>query len=434
MTSVDELRAVLQQDRGGGNLYDHLTNLLLRIAVERPSDAFEAFEHISAEVKETGGQQKSQQKVCQPQIDAQLAWASACATLLKIPDEPNEDVAKVQDLLDEANALAWAGVSFGPEETYRLYLSLKALAGTVSASHETLRFWGKIHTRNGYYYVVEGKTIDEIDTEGNAQEDQTGTNKYTYWVATSASSKWTKLPHVTAQQIKRARLIRKYFTGDLTADVAAYPPFPGREDALLRAQIARISAATCISPDGFFELDDESDPPSIKPAEAEAIAEKFPKSAEELMSADGWVHHELEINTLGRNAPLPPEQDEDGNDIEPEEPIEVVAPLRSIGEDTPEGKAWSFRMCPGGAGAGSTSVVVARSLHWPGAYAIAFGSRYLNVYVGDGIKYTETTYTPPLPGQIVSEWQPAEEEPQLQEHADITTDPTPPAPEEEEED
>jgi hypothetical protein len=53
---------------------------------------------------------------------------------------------------------------------------------------------------------------------------------------------------------------------------------------LLRAQIARITAATCISPDGFFELDDETDPPNIKPAEPDTVAEKFPKTAEELMS------------------------------------------------------------------------------------------------------------------------------------------------------
>lgn len=146
------------------------------------------------------------------------------------------------------------------------------------------------------------------------------------------------------------------------------------------------------------------------------------------------MHHELEINTLGRNAPLPPEQDEDGNDVEPDEPVEVVPPLRSIAEDTPEGAAWSFRMCPGGAGAGPNSVVVARSLRWPGACAVAFGRRFLNVYVGDGVNHSQTTYTPPLPSAILAEWQPAEEESYLQEHADIVTDPTPPAEGGEEED
>ena len=35
-------------------------------------------------------------------------------------------------------------------------------------------------------------------------------------------------------------------------------------------------------------------------AEDEAINEVFPKAVEELMAPDGWVHHEFELNTLGR--------------------------------------------------------------------------------------------------------------------------------------
>lgn len=37
-----------------------------------------------------------------------------------------------------------------------------------------------------------------------------------------------------------------------------------------------------------------------KVAEDEAINEAFPKAVEDLMAPDGWVHHELELNTLGR--------------------------------------------------------------------------------------------------------------------------------------
>ena len=35
-------------------------------------------------------------------------------------------------------------------------------------------------------------------------------------------------------------------------------------------------------------------------AEEEAINESFPKAVEDLMAPDGWVHHELELNSLGR--------------------------------------------------------------------------------------------------------------------------------------
>lgn len=43
-----------------------------------------------------------------------------------------------------------------------------------------------------------------------------------------------------------------------------YPPFPGTEINLLRAQIARITAGVCVSPAGFFEVDEEAEPATIK--------------------------------------------------------------------------------------------------------------------------------------------------------------------------
>lgn len=61
-------------------------------------------------------------------------------------------------------------------------------------------------------------------------------------------------------------------TGDLDAAVPSYPPFPGTEKNLLRAQLARISGATLISPDGFFKLD-EDELPNIILAEGEDFPE-----------------------------------------------------------------------------------------------------------------------------------------------------------------
>ena len=39
----------------------------------------------------------------------------------------------------------------------------------------------------------------------------------------------------------------------------SYPPFPGNESNYLRAQIARISAGTHISPLGFYQFDEEEE-------------------------------------------------------------------------------------------------------------------------------------------------------------------------------
>jgi radial spoke head protein 4A len=64
---------------------------------------------------------------------------------------------------------------------------------------------------------------------------------------------------VDSVDITAARKITKFFTGDLEADVVSYPPFPGKEKHLLRAQIARIAASTIVSPKGFYMLEEEAD-------------------------------------------------------------------------------------------------------------------------------------------------------------------------------
>ena len=63
-----------------------------------------------------------------------------------------------------------------------------------------------------------------------------------------------KLPLVTPAQIAQARQIKFFFTGDLNKELTSYPAYPGTEKNYLRAQIARISAATLVSPAGKFRF------------------------------------------------------------------------------------------------------------------------------------------------------------------------------------
>ena len=104
---------------------------------------------------------------------------------------------------------------------------------------------------------------------------------------------WTRLPPVTPAQIVVARQIRKFFSGDLTAPVLSYPPFPGYEGNYLRAQIARISATTHISPGNFYLFDaDEED--EMDARDTFAVNEEFePVSVQELVDEtfSRWVHH-----------------------------------------------------------------------------------------------------------------------------------------------
>lgn len=41
--------------------------------------------------------------------------------------------------------------------------------------------------------------------------------------------------------------------------VVSYPPFPGNEINYLRAQIARISAGTHVSPMGFYQFEEDEE-------------------------------------------------------------------------------------------------------------------------------------------------------------------------------
>ena len=51
MASISELRQILKQDQSGNNLYDHLTETVMKILLDRPSNAYDMFENISADVK-----------------------------------------------------------------------------------------------------------------------------------------------------------------------------------------------------------------------------------------------------------------------------------------------------------------------------------------------------------------------------------------------
>eukprot|EP01041_Mallomonas_annulata_P007747 gene7747-15846_t len=434
MASLTELRQLLKQDADGKNLYEHLTETLMKILLDKPKNAYDMFELISAEVKANPlnpEQDTAKKTPASPdEIWKQLEWAKACSALLKTPDEPPDVNVKFPDLMDESNLWEWAGISFGKTDTYRLYLSIKKFSESLPGDVERLRLFGKINTRTTPYFVVEGLSAEEEDDlDPMKKEGRNGANKYTYWVTQNfESGNWIQLPNVTAEQVVISRKFKRFLTGNLDADIPSYPPFPGKERDLLRAQIARICGETSVSPAGYFELDEEEDPPVTKLAEAETINENFPKTPAELKDADAWNHHEIELNALGRATALPEQLDDNGDPIEVEDPVEPTPPLKGI-----ETEAWAFRICPGGAGDAPFSLVVARSLIWPGAVAIAAGKRFLNIYVGNGIMYEAQTYTPPLPSAVQKEWMPVEEDDALVEAEDAKVDPTPPEPENEEE-
>ena len=163
---------------------------------------------------------------------------------------------------------------------------------------------------------------------------------------------------------------------------------------------------------------------------SETLAQNFPKPAPDLAVAESWRHHELELNVIGRTTARPERLDETGEIIESGDDATIQPPLAEVKPD-----AWAMRVCPGGAGLAAGSVVVARSLEWPGAVAISSGNRFLNLYVGSGIRFSSEGYTPPFPLPISIEFVQGDEDAlQLMEHADVKVDPTPPIEENEDDD
>jgi len=93
--------------------------------------------------------------------------------------------------------------------------------------------------------------LQDLPREIPSEPHGIGTNQYTYFVTNSPGLPWIKLPDVKPAMINHARKIRCLLTGCLSAPVNG---FPGLEKDYLRAQIARITATTHISPAGFYIL------------------------------------------------------------------------------------------------------------------------------------------------------------------------------------
>ena len=104
---------------------------------------------------------------------------------------------------------------------------------------------------------------------------------------------------------------------------------------------------------------------------------------------------------------------------------EQVPALRPLAEDAE--KTWGARLLPGAGGASVGALAVLRNHSWPGSYAIGFGKRYTNIYVGYGHKFSVEPYTPPAPPALQIEYAPKEDEEEFAEAEDILEDPTPPA-------
>ncbi|XP_043255228.1 radial spoke head protein 6 homolog A [Colletes gigas] len=246
-----------------------------------------------------------------------------------------------------------------------------------------------------------------------AERIGSGVNAKVYFVCNEPGlDKWIELPTVTPQQILIARQIVRCCTGNLETPIHTFPPFPGTEKNYLRAQIARISAATQISPIGFFTFggEDEEEEPGEEPEEGGVLSENAhydPLPIKDLVdpSMSNWCHHTQYILKQGRTVWWNPakEDEEVKEELEDEEEEAKTGVQREVGpplltplsEDAivdtiiPWTVRQSSRVLP------DLAVALVRSNTWPGAFAFACGRRIDNVYIGWGHKYNAYNYSPP---------------------------------------
>ncbi|XP_028628441.1 radial spoke head protein 4 homolog A [Grammomys surdaster] len=446
--------------KSGLNLYDHLSKVLTKILDERPADAVDIIENISQDVKMAHFNTKldtlhNENEMLPAYEIAETQKALFLQGHLEGADsELEEEITEssLPNVMESAYYFEQAGVGLGTDETYRVFLALKQLTDTHPI--QRCRFWGKILGLEMNYIVAEvefrdGEDEEEVDEEGIAEERdnggseagedeedelpkslykapqaipkeecRTGANKYVYFVCNVPGRPWVRLPSVTPAQIVTARKIKKFFTGRLDAAVISYPPFPGNESNYLRAQIARISAGTHVSPLGFYQFGEEE----VEEEEVEGGRDSYEENPDfegiqviDLVeSLSNWVHHVQYILPQGRcNWFNPTQKDEEEEEEEDEEKgeepdyieQEVGPPLLTpISEDLEVQNipSWTTRLSSNLIP--QYAIAVLRSNLWPGAYAFSNGKKFENFYIGWGHKYSVENYTPPGPPPVFQEY------------------------------
>ncbi|KAL4219670.1 Radial spoke head protein 4 A [Mactra antiquata] len=466
-----------QKDNENISLYDHLSEIITKCLNGELNGGLDKLEELSQTMKMQRFKMpaapiKDHVKTTPTETLAKSQWKllKKSPTVVKSDLDPLEEGEErsrsVPDILRQAAFFELAGVGIPREENVRISLALSDLLNDYT-SIRTIRFWGKILGLTKNYYVAETEfgedDYEEEDMANEAEHEElpvdlreedsslfddlmlpddikpiykpppkipcepagSGLNKKIYFVTLEPGLPWIRLPHVTPAQIQGARKIRKFFTGDLDAQVITSPPFPGAEKNYLRAQIARITASTQVSPLGYYRFDDEGEEEEAEEAggrgdiimDTEFEGVNIRELAD--TSLQSWVHHSQVILPQGRTTWWNPvqskefneedeEEDEEEERNEPDEPEPESGPplLTPLAEDENVGVSppWiantSSKFVP------EYAIAVLQSNVWIGAMAFAAekGKYFENLYIGWGQKNLEAEFEPALPDPPMNEF------------------------------
>lgn len=418
---IEEPKLLAGIDRAD-DLYEHLTQVLLKLIKATPAQALNNFESVSFQVKQEAAATSPQiAALTDEQKEKALAAALKQLHLIKAPkkapalneegepveeeeEEEEKEQAPIPDIVSDIKLLSAADVKLDELLAYRMMLSIQKLA--TSKELQNVKFWGVIRGTQKDYYVVEAK-LEEYPEEEGAEENSpveamgSGANECIYFVSNSAEGEWTKLPAVKPSWVIAARQMRRYLTGNLDEIVMGFPRFPWKEASYLRAQIARISHDCTIAPKGVMTVDEEAEPDEQVPAENEEYTGLNPYKGTQ---SANWQHSRRGLLKQGRVTPFVAEGEEEEEDEgdegdeekkPKEEKEKAFPPLMTLNNDKIDGSiAWKFASYP--SINDPNAITTVSSLLWPGAVAVAVNKRQLNFYNGWALEFLSEPYAPPM--------------------------------------
>ncbi|CAG9467505.1 unnamed protein product [Pedinophyceae sp. YPF-701] len=406
--AVSYLQAVRSTD--GLSVFDHLSGLVKKILEEKPMEAVDMLEASMLTRKANNHPDQTDDLLPAAPNEEERARAKAERSLYRSAEvgidegtgeaadtEPPNDF-ECEDVMQHAHMLDLVGCGLNRTEMYGVMMAMRKLGEDPNIKAATVRFFGKILGTHADYYVFETTLKEAPGGEDEAlapgevpAEKGVGTNAYVYYVCNHLGGKFSKLPDVTPKQIKAARTIKKFVTGNLAAPVSAYPVYPGKEAEFLRAQIARIAHTTVLCPKDFFLVDE---------GEMSRNEEYEAKTFDDLLAMENWSHRYPHVKMQGRCEVWRPEPegDEEEEEKEPteEEAEEGPEQLSTVEADGAVlgGAAWTPVPSSGLPGV-KNKIVALRSNLWPGAVSVSNGNQFCNVYVGHGLKNEVFTPMPP---------------------------------------
>ena len=123
---------------------------------------------------------------------------------------------------------------------------------------------------------------------------------------------------------------------------------------------------------------------------------------------NNWLHFPKAILNNNRTGHLEPVVPEGMEGVEPADLLKkilekdpYVTRLKAISEDDPvDGLSSSWNLKQKNGTSDGNSVVVLKSLRWPGAQVIWKGTTQHSIYIGNGLKNEDTSYYPVFPPEI----------------------------------